>query len=216
MARWVQSDSYYFVYGDEYSKTDSDKHNTFRYPDFEALREGLERISLWLQKNQWKICAVTPLTYSHSFANCESDYSASSHWGWGWGLGFAINPIIGMVIFVQRELEISDEEYAERMSGIKKKEQLEELKKQLPGLQEAVQKDQAADLKVVEKKGLLGGQKFVLNDTAYKTREEAEAMLVSLKTGCTERAAALDNLQREVQQLTVEVEALQSKYGDMK
>lgn len=210
MRKWLQSSGFYIIYGDEYDKKGSDKYNSFWYPDLKALNEKTSELFRRLHKGQWKICGVTPLTRSYTFSQYESGSS------WGWGIGYGINPIIGMEVLVQREIEISDEEYAERMGCLNKQEQLEELKQKLPALQEAVQQDQSLKLVVEEKKGLLGGVKFVLNDTSYKTREEAERTLASLKTACAERAAELENLQREVQQLTTEVDALESKYSDMK
>lgn len=79
-----------------------------------------------------------------------------------------------------------------------------------------MQQDQALKLVVEEKKGLLGGAKFLLNDASYKTREEVSEALAALKSACAERANDLENLQREVEQLTAEVEAFESKYSDMK
>lgn len=207
MAKWLQSASYRFYYGDEADKKAGDRYTTFRYPDWKALDEGLAELRDWLYKGQWKICGVTPLTRSFTWSGWSNG---------GGGAGYGINPIIGMIILVQREIEISDKEYAERMAGINKQARLEALEEKLAPLQEAVQRDQALTLMVEEKKGLLGGIKFVLNDTSYKTREEAGQALASFKSACAERSAELESLQREVQQLTADVEAFVSKYNDMK
>lgn len=210
MAKWLDSGWYRLLYGDKYDKKGSDRRNTFLYPDYEALEQGLSELCDWLYKGQWKICGVTPLTRSYTY------YDGSTVENHSYGYGYGINPIIGMIVLAQREFEISDEEYAERMAGIQNQILLAELEAKLAPLQEAVQRDQALKLMVEEKKGLLGGVKFVLNDTSYKTREEADQALASLKSACAERAAELESLQREVQQLTVDVEAFESKYNDMK
>ena len=214
MAKWIQSGTYRFTYGDKPGEKGNNKHFMFWYPDYESLQAGLDKILRWLRLKQWKICAVTPLTASRIYTDHEvGDKMLPQFYGYAWGVGAGTTPIIGMVIFVQREIEITDEEYALRMGALQKKERLEKVKNELPGLQAAVQKDQELNLNIEEKKGLLGGAKFILNDTTYKTREEAEEMLASLKAGCTQRAGALEAMQREFQQLSAEVQDLENKYG---
>lgn len=215
MAKWIQSGAYRLIYGDKPGEKDNDKHFMFWYPDYESLQAGLAKTLRWLRSRQWKICAVTPLTASRIYKEHEKQVDFGDKHAYSWGIGAGTTPIIGMVIFAQREIEITDEEYALRMGALQKKERLEKVKNELPGLQAAVQKDQELNLNIEEKKGLLGGAKFILNDTTYKTREEAEEMLASLKAGCTQRASALEAMQREFQQLSAEVQDLENKYGDL-
>lgn len=54
MAKWVESGWYRLVYGDTYGEKDSDKNNTFRYPNWEALDEGLKGLLAWLLKANGK------------------------------------------------------------------------------------------------------------------------------------------------------------------
>ncbi len=213
MAKWIESGTYRFTYGDKTADKANDKNFMFWYPDYEALQAGLEKTLRWLRRRQWKICAVTPLTASRIYKDHEKQVDLRDKHAYSWGISAGTTPIIGMVIFAQREIEITDEEYALRMGALQKKERLEKVKNELPGLQAAVQKDQELNLNIEEKKGLLGGAKFILNDTTYKTREEAEEMLASLKAGCTQRAGALEAMQREFQQLSAEVQDLENKYG---
>lgn len=213
MAKWIQSAWYRVVYGYEYDKERSDKSNVFLDPDYECLSGSLQEFNAWLRRGQWKICGVTPLTSSHAYMNWDT--STSEHRSWGYGYAYGLTPIIGFVAFVQKELDITDEEYRERIDALSKKNRLETLKKQLADMQAAVEEDQKLTLAIEEKKGLLGGCKYIVDGTTYKTREEAAEALAALQKGCADRAGALERLSSEYQQITTDVAALEEKYGDI-
>lgn len=213
MAKWIQSSWYRVLYGYEYDKENSDKHSSFFSQNYERLEGSLQEFNEWLRIGQWKVCGVTPLTSSR--AHMYWDTSTSEHRSWGYGFAYGLTPIIGFVAFAQRELDIPDEEYHKRIDALGKKNRLETLKKQLADMQAAVEEDQRLTLSIEEKKGLLGGCKYIVDGTTYKTREEAAEALASLQKGCADRAGALERLSSEYQQITTDVAALEEKYGDI-
>lgn len=223
MAKWLESTSYTFFYGyKEYTTSNnkfwksSDNSNLFWFPDLETLNKNMQKFLDWLVQGQWKICSVTPLTqslaYMYSDHGVEGGIIKDKH-AYSYSYNYSITPIVGFIVLAQKEIDISDTEYNERMIAMKKKSHLKDLEQKLDILN--MEKDEQTPLPVIDeiKKFMSNKCEYMIGNKKFETREEAEAELNKLQQPRAEHLAAFEALNAEVQQLKAEVAAIEEKYG---
>lgn len=99
----------------------------------------------------------------------------------GYGYGYGLSQITGAVILLQKKEDVTEEEYQRRVQSSVRKLHLEaslpELRKAHVLLTASVEADSKIDLKIIEKKPLLGSVHYHVANEKFKSQAEAEAHL---------------------------------------
>ncbi|MQX38629.1 hypothetical protein [Roseospira navarrensis] len=150
------------------------------------MKVALDDFSDYCDKNQMIIKSVVPLTraQAHQYSIADTYFASGPNsaggWGYGLGYGWGISMIVGFAALLQREEEISDEEYQKRMHQLEEQKAREEkiaaLKKEQAVIESEIQ-DKAnfieasecySSAAVEERKGIVGGVKFIVSgEKAY-------------------------------------------------
>lgn len=216
MAKWLESTSYSFFYGYKKHEKSSDDYNFYWFPDLETLNKTMQKFLAWLERGQWKICAITPLTQSYAFMysghGVEGGFITDKH-AYSYSHNYSINPIVGFIVLAQKEIDISDEEYNERMVIMEKKFHIDSMQPKLDAMKKKM--DEYPPLPIIEeiKKLLSNKCEYMIGNKKFATREEAEAELSKIRQPRDEHLAACEALNAEIQQLKAEVAAIENKYG---
>lgn len=212
MPKWISTEWNHIYFGWDFKdKTDRGfftsvhKGNLFfMETPYPTLDSALQSLTEWATRNQYEIKASIPLTTS------MGEYNAVWWKGnGGYGYGYGVSQITGMAVLVQREEEVSQEEYDRRLAAQKKRYQLE---KNLPDLRrqcEKLQKDvqyyaSVASEDITEKKKLIGGAVYLLGSLEFSSRAEAQAKLdeITAKRAEMQQAqAALMEAERAIESL---------------
>ncbi|MGD0546266.1 MAG: hypothetical protein ABR991_00370 [Terracidiphilus sp.] len=132
MAKWIETSYFRANFGWEVEERGKvgDEYTLYNFVR-EALDGKLNNLVDYCNKNQYEIKGVIPLTNSLSHTHSETRSGSGSegsrgsvyippitnHWGIGYGYG--LSAIIGFVALLQRQTEISDEEYASRIKSMR-------------------------------------------------------------------------------------------------
>lgn len=212
MPKWISTEWNRIYFGWDFTDktergffTSAHKGNLFfMETPLPELDSALRTLAEWATRNQYEIKASIPLTTS------MGEYNAV-YWkgNGGYGYGYGISQITGMAVLVQREEEVSQEEYDRRLAVQKKRHQLEnklpELRQKCEDLQKAVKRYGSIGTEgITEKKKLIGGSIYLLGSQEFFSQAEAQAKLDEI----TARRTALQQAQAALAEVEQEIESL--------
>lgn len=163
MPKWISTEWNRIYFGWDFKDktergffTSAHKGNLFfMETPFPTLDSALQILAEWATMNQYEIKTSIPLTTS------MGEYNAV-YWkgNGGYGYGYGVSQITGMAVLVQREEEVSQEEYDRRLATQKRKHQLEKnlpvLRQKCEELQKEIQRyESVASGEITEKKKLI-------------------------------------------------------------
>jgi flagellar motility protein MotE (MotC chaperone) len=234
MPRWVTT-GWFYKYFDENHASQRSKSQKFSdgvwesnhwRTDNESLESALNNLREFCDENQMEIKSVVPLTraQSHEFSQKDTWSSTIGNggagWGWGLGYGWAYSSIIGFAALLQQVEDVSQDEYEKRMKEVEnkkaRKEKIADVKSKISELEDS-RKNTLERLKEVEvfenasveeKKGVIGGVKFVVHGEKFKDRDQAQAYLSEKQQELTNLKQSIEELERNISEKMRELESL--------
>jgi hypothetical protein len=211
MPKWITTGWYTVDYGYNISEESggwfsNGKTIKFSTP-FPGLKERLAQLSRWCDENQYTIKSMTPLTTSVSHTNYKIDKTLN-HGAAGYGYGYGISQHTGFVVLLQKEEELSEDEYNRRLALQKLQFSEAELKERIAECEAAVEEDATIVTEIIEKKAMFGGPRFYIGEKEFKSADEARAEQAELYDLITHNKQLLDELRAELIAVQQEQEQL--------
>jgi hypothetical protein len=203
MPKQISTQWYTIHFGWEHQTTFTN-NDRYKTQEDELIRH-LENLTTDLDRNQYLIKAVVPLTES------AGNYSRSKNESWGYG----ISQIVGFVVLAQKEEELSEDEYLKRT----RKNDLERnivpmLRKKYEDMEQQIKdytekRCYSEGIHIVEEKSFLSGltYKFGLLEFSgttdgLKRAQEAVVQIKALPRELEETKAALVQAEQELKSLS--------------
>ena len=211
MPKWITTRHYRIHYDWEHEKKEGGvAKNTdhFRTP-MHDLDTELARLIDFCDLTQFTIKATVPITGS---LGCY-DYSSNQHHSYGHGYG--ISQIVGFIVILQKEEEVSQEEYTRRKAITAFHAEIPFLEEQVGQLQKRLDEIKSHSPEILEKKGLLSGVKFSVGWRNFDLREEAVAFQQEMLSEIAGIEAKLAAAKADVEKKQKEYEVVRDALEDI-
>lgn len=145
---------------------------------YKNFHSQMDKILEEINDYQYEIKAVMPLTEGLFMKQVNSTEGRS------WGYGFGASTIVGYAILIEKQEEVSQEEYEKRRREAEVRSLIREgnarkehLTAQIAKLQKEFDAVKDIPREIVEKKGMLGGVKYRIGGLEYTDKAEAQKLI---------------------------------------